>query len=270
MDSDRQVIMAMTLKNRGFTLIELSIVLVILGLLVGGATVGTSLIHSGKLQRIISEVNNYTQAVQMFKEKYHALPGDMADAESFWGTDPAGCPGTYTATAHITTCNGNGDGYIGGADGASNYSEWFRAWQQLFAAGFTSFAANGISGTGSTHDALIDINVPAVSKWEGAGYTLAYQPPSNGSATVWAGKYGHKFNFGNKVTNADTYGPALTPNDAAFLDKKIDDGLPAFGTVMAAPSATYANCTTSDTPSSSTYDSTQTIKKCGLIFLTGF
>jgi prepilin-type N-terminal cleavage/methylation domain-containing protein len=77
-----------------FSLVELSIVLVILGLLVGGVLMGQSLIRAAELRRVVTDYNKYTTAVQSFRDKYFALPGDMTNAQNFWGVQdptPATC-----------------------------------------------------------------------------------------------------------------------------------------------------------------------------------
>ena len=75
--------------KKGFTLVELSIVLVIIGLLVGGILVGQSLIESAKLSSFVASIGKHDAAIGAFEAKYRGLPGDN---KSF---------------------GGNGDGYIG-------------------------------------------------------------------------------------------------------------------------------------------------------------
>ena len=62
--------------RRGFTLVELSIVLVIIGLLVGGILVGQSLISSAKISSQIQQIAHFDAGVGAFKAKYKFLPGD--------------------------------------------------------------------------------------------------------------------------------------------------------------------------------------------------
>ena len=69
----------------GFTLIELSIVLVIIGLIVGGVLVGKDLITAATLRSQISQIEKYNTATRTFELKYGYLPGDIPDpaAQSF-------------------------------------------------------------------------------------------------------------------------------------------------------------------------------------------
>src|ERR1700728_1140025 len=68
--------------GRGFTLIELSIVLVIIGLIVGGILVGQSLISAAGVRATISQIEKYNTAANNFREKYGYLPGDINVTEA--------------------------------------------------------------------------------------------------------------------------------------------------------------------------------------------
>jgi prepilin-type N-terminal cleavage/methylation domain-containing protein len=92
-------------SHSGFTLIELSIVLVIIGLLVGGVLVGRDLIKASELRQLNSRFVELETAIHTFRLKYGvALPGDWNNADSFFGGQ------SYCIST--TVCNGNGDGYI--------------------------------------------------------------------------------------------------------------------------------------------------------------
>ena len=63
--------------KQGFTLVELSIVIIIIGFLIAGISAGTSLIRQAGLSSVITDLTNYKMAVNMFKDKYGGLPGDL-------------------------------------------------------------------------------------------------------------------------------------------------------------------------------------------------
>jgi prepilin-type N-terminal cleavage/methylation domain-containing protein len=63
-------------RNSGFTLIELSIVLVIIGLVIGGVLVGRDLIDTAANRAAIAQIEQYRAATQAFRVKYGGLPGD--------------------------------------------------------------------------------------------------------------------------------------------------------------------------------------------------
>lgn len=151
--------------KQGFTLVELSIVLVILGLLVGGVLAGQSLIRSAELRAIIREKDQYVVALNAFKEKYMAIPGDMANAYAFWG---ATC-GTNT-TAIATGCNGDGDGIIQYAT-----SENVKAWEHLSRAGLIEGSFDGTGSIPSAAVALAANNTPQ-SKFSQGYWNIADEP----------------------------------------------------------------------------------------------
>lgn len=86
-------------RQRGFTLIEIAIVLVIIGLLLGGVLKGQELITNAKIKRVNNDFNGIGAAVYSYLERYNALPGDDDKANTRW-TDAA---------------KGSGDGKIDGA-----------------------------------------------------------------------------------------------------------------------------------------------------------
>ena len=66
------------LRNNGYTLIEIAIVIVIIGLLIGGVIKGASLVEGAKVSNAITLAQDLSVAVNAFKQQYHMLPGDMA------------------------------------------------------------------------------------------------------------------------------------------------------------------------------------------------
>ena len=71
------------MQLRGFTLIELSIVLVIIGLIIGGVLVGRELIAAAEIRQQIGQIEKYNTAVSTFRLKYNCLPGDCLNAANY-------------------------------------------------------------------------------------------------------------------------------------------------------------------------------------------
>jgi prepilin-type N-terminal cleavage/methylation domain-containing protein len=131
-------------KQTGFTLVEIAIVLVIIGLLLGGILKGQEMINQARIKNVINDFNGISTAVNSYQDRYRALPGDDKNASARWtGQNPA---------------NGNGDGSIaglynandtsgtGGAPGAAAESNLF--WQHLRLAGFVPGVTTG-TGSGT-------------------------------------------------------------------------------------------------------------------------
>lgn len=155
-----------------FSLVELSIVLVILGLLVGGVLSGQSLIRAAELRSVTSEYSKWHSAAHAFRDKYFALPGDMPNATAFWGAldiDGNGlgsnCRGESSGLA---TCNGDGDGAI--CQSGTCTSQTYEAmlfWKHLANAGLIegTYSGSFASGTqticnSSTDQLLAGCNTP--------------------------------------------------------------------------------------------------------------
>ena len=178
-------------SQSAFSLVELSIVLVILGLLTGGIVGGQSLIRAAELRSISTDLSSYQTAINMFKDKYFAMPGDMPNALLFWPADTnANCTnGTGTdQTPKLQTCNGNGNGHI---DGTQNDEAW-RVWQHLSNAGliagqFSGHRSNStdvnIFGGGTAcgcFNARSGVNVPT-TKFANVGPMVMYDANGDGS-----------------------------------------------------------------------------------------
>jgi prepilin-type N-terminal cleavage/methylation domain-containing protein len=216
--------------SRAFSLVELSIVLVILGLLTGGILAGQSLIRASELRAATSEYQRYTTAVHAFRDKYFALPGDFNKAQSFWGV-AAVCPG-LSGTAAAGVCNGDGDGTITRTVSTSN--EIFGAWEHLAMAGLVegTYTGNTIdAATASSGATAFGTNIPG-SKLKNAGWTIYHygtQPISN--VNYFDGYYGTFFFFGVTTGISVSSQPALKPEEAWNMDTKLDDGKPALGLI---------------------------------------
>lgn len=222
---------------RGFSLVELSIVLVILGLLTGGILAGQSLIRASELRAIGTEHSRWVTATRAFRDKYFGLPGDITNATHFWGKNPALCNSDPLPAGTPGTCNGNGDGNLH----PFGEAEAWRFWQQLALAGLIDGSYSGQNGPdGNTVDTVIDWNVPA-SRLKNAGWAVSGYWNINGdTGLVQLGEATLNRQAGNYLTIGSdvvahglTRGATLTPQEAWNIDSKLDDGLPARGNVIA-------------------------------------
>lgn len=255
-----------------FSLVELSIVLVILGLLVGGVLSGQSLIRAAELRSITNDYSRYITAAQTFRDKYFALPGDMTNATQFWGKDNTNCTSDTGAAAANGTCNGNGNGIYEGAAIAGGTSEEFQFWKQLALATLIEGTYTGISGAAGAADAIIGTNVPK-TKISNGGYSIQTQASvAAGDTQFYPGAYGNMIQAGTKNPTLRTGFPLVRPEEAWNIDTKIDDGRPSSGFIRvdkpSAPSPNSPNCADSDADVAN-YRLTNTGIACRILMLTG-
>ena len=267
-----------------FSLVELSIVLVILGLLTGGILAGQSLIRAAELRSISTDYGKYMTAVRSFRDKYFAIPGDMTNATAFWGSlGGTGADATCQAIAATgtATCNGDGDGSLLSSLGGTTY-EAARFWQHLANAGLIEGSFTGVYTTPpvpGTNMPQSKISGTYFYARAGLGYT------TEGGSTAYAGDTLHlpgdmgknMFQFTNTIGSPSTAGSyPLKPEEAWNIDTKLDDGLPGSGAVMALKGdGTDTNCTTfagvappGDT--GATYKLSNSGKDCTIYFVRAF
>ncbi len=263
-------------NQSAFTLVELSIVIVIIGLIVGGVLTGKDLIRAAELRAVISERDKFVTAINTFRLKYNALPGDMTNATQFWGTD-ASCPNTpVDTTPKDVTCNGDGNGRIGvHSNLGSNFKESFRFWQHLGSSGLLENKYTGTSGS-AAGPVTLGTNTPP-SKITNAGWTVISTSDSmaNGALSwlYFSGTYSNTFYFGAPMTGDITINPALTTMDAFSADSKIDDGKPGTGSIVSSKGSNgYAsqNCATTNSETTAAYDIARAGVQCYLIFRRAF
>jgi prepilin-type N-terminal cleavage/methylation domain-containing protein len=112
-------------KQQGFTLVEIAIVLVIIGLLIGGVLKGQEMITNAKVGKVENDFKGISAAILAYQDRYGVLPGDDPAASTRFA-------GTWSAAD-----NGNGDGAIQGAwNGTVNTLESRKIWKHLRGAGF--------------------------------------------------------------------------------------------------------------------------------------
>lgn len=254
-------------SRSGFSLVELSIVLVILGLLVGGILGGQSLIKAAELRSTVTEIQQWQTAVNTFKGKYFSLPGDMKNATRFWDDAGTKCAtlrgGGVTAALGEETCDGDGNGRIGRTQsGVETLYERFWFWQHLSLAGLIPGQYTGVRGPTYTNQHILGENAPR-SKYNSGGWMIL--TIDNGSTERYEMNYLNAFVLGAQSTGSMTTGPLLPPEEAWNIDTKFDDGLPGQGNVV-----TWYWDTCTDAANNTDYDSvyalTVTSAECALSF----
>lgn len=257
-DTDRQSL-------SGFTLVELSIVLAIIGLLLGGVLVGQSLIRAAELRNVPAEYQKYQTAVNTFNNRYRAKPGDMRNATRFWGaadTSNAGeCAHPLTDLGTGTqTCNGNGNGLSG-----EDY-EQLRFWQHLSNAGLIEGRFTGVQ-SGSTYLAhVIDENAPG-SKIPGAGWAAVHLTV-NTEPFKWNVRdvrYQTAFLGGQSTGGRYPDAPIFTAEELLVIDQKMDDGKPGSGLLRTQAFDTCTDAVSRDDAASANYD-VNSETRCAAIF----
>lgn len=259
-------------KHSAFTLVELSIVLVILGLIAGGVLSGQSLIRAAEIRGITTDYSRFAAASNSFRDKYFSMPGDMSNATQFWGfagtTASPNCISNSGIAAVSTpgTCDGNGDGVLSYPVAASATGEAFLAWQHLSRAGLVEGIYTGNAGTVSSADPDLGLNSPA-SKIRSVGWGYGYVDNASGGNN-------YLFNYdlrnwlvlGNEADNMYADGPALKNEEAWNIDTKLDDGKPGTGNVLATALVSGCAGNPGATTRTASYDLTSTAQACGMVF----
>lgn len=212
-------------KESGFTLVELAIVMIIIGLLIGGILKGQELIANAQTTATIAQIKAFDGAISSFRDKYRAVPGDMPNAGNRLSNCANSCATGAAAgplgDGQITAANIDNQPAIG--------SEGVRA--------FTHLAASDlISGVDTDFDGLISNNfgdgLPEAEL--GGGFWAGYAAgPVGGVANSRRGHY-----LVLTGLAADTgSGNGIPAVRAGQVDRKIDDGMAATGDVRASGGA---------------------------------
>lgn len=202
-------------RSSGFTLIELTVVLIIIALLLGGIAVAKELIYTAKLRSVTAQLESYNAGVVAFELKYDGLPGDFAHAVKFRLGD-ADCPNPYpcpppfpSSSYEHAGCNGNGNLNLSVENSTMDYGwcpENLNFWHHLSRAGLIDGTFDGKSLDGPVP--VFGQSAPA-TRVRGVGISAAF----------------------NSYYIADSQGLGLTPFEADYFDRKWDDGRPLTGRV---------------------------------------
>jgi prepilin-type N-terminal cleavage/methylation domain-containing protein len=188
-------------RQQGFTLVEIAIVLVIIGLLIGGVLKGQEMITNAKVSKVENDYKGITAAILAYQDRYGVLPGDDPSASTRF-------PGTWSAAD-----NGNGNGVVGaGGAGAvwntqNNTLENRKIWKHLRGAGFLKGPVDGTAAS--------------------------YQQPAH----AFGGLIGFEQNLYNLSGHVIVFG-GLQGNVVQILEARGDDGNPSTGSVQGNAAAT--------------------------------
>lgn len=232
--------MHMIALRQGFSLVELSIVLVIIGLLVGGILSGKALIEAATIRSQINQISNYQVAARTFRDKYFFLPGDL--------TEPtASAAGFKPRSTNVGTGDGNGllEGidcnfptFHGGAFQSIGESAVFwtdLSQSQMIPGGFTRASATACAPV-----ALTASSSPSLKDYFPVGkITGTYVLVGSSSASSFTLPKAKNYLFLQKIDIINSYiigGAAggLTVSQSYTIDSKIDDAVPDSGKVTAA------------------------------------
>jgi prepilin-type N-terminal cleavage/methylation domain-containing protein len=181
----------MKTPQKGFTLVEIAIVLVIIGLLLGGILKGQEMITQAKIKNVIADFSGISAAYHGYQDRYRAIPGDDPQAATRW-----------TGAAISATAGEPGNGRIQGAWNTATVGDESRLWwDHLRRAGFVSG-----SGTQQPFNAVTGM--------------IGVQTGDTAGGAIFGGFSGLIMCSAN-----------LPDKIAIATDTQMDDGQPASGTV---------------------------------------
>lgn len=209
-------------RQTGFTLVEIAIVLVVIGLLLGGILKGQQLIDSARVRNLADQNSGIQAAYYGFIDRYRNLPGDMLCTAAVTAVGSAVSPSGAACTINV---GGDGNGRI------DSVTEAAAVWAHLSVAGFLT----------GTYDGLIadDSAVPTAAQYP---TTVANNgvPPNAFQGAILLG-HTNDYITGNArdsvVRLGFSFGGNIPPPLLRDLDQKLDDGIAGSGVMRSAASA---------------------------------
>ncbi len=209
-------------SQNGFTLVELAIVMIIIGLLIGGVLKGQELVNNAQITATIAQTKSFDAAISTFRDQYSAMPGDMGNpADRLPNCDAAPC----------NRVNPSPDGRINSislGDIPFSNEEEFVAFSHLSAASL-------INGIDRSEEVAFGQGLPEART--GGGFWVGYTNEGSAPVSLVTGgelRPGHYLVLNGVAEAVGEQTGALVPSEAARIDRKIDDGNPLTGSVQAA------------------------------------
>ena len=234
-------------RQHGFTLVEIAIVLVVVGLLLGGILKGQDLVNGARV-RNLADMNAGIQAAYYgFVDRYRQVPGDMKAAAA----------ASILGDASITA-GGNANGRIDAGD----WREASALWVHLTRAGFLQGSYDGGATSATRYRAASVAPQNAFNGYMLLGQTRDYSTPSGAPTATQAARLGL------------VLGDNIPVDIARELDLKIDDQRPLTGALRFTGTTTFSHrgvsqatttCMTSETTNE--YDVAGDAQHCNLVYL---
>ena len=250
--------------EKGFTLVELAVVMIIVGLLIGGILKGQEMISNAQVTSTIAQAKSFDAAISTFRDQYQGLPGDIA------GTRLANCGPVCTQAlfpGDNLISSAAGTALQPGAADTTNATEVAKAWAQLAAANLIT----GVDQSAATTAApTAGVSIPEASisssSWQVGSIpnaTAATGAVLTDATLTRGGVYLLLDNSGIAAASGTT--ASLTPAIASRMDEKLDDGAPNTGSVLATGGAAGTATCASAADETAVYNSSLNSNLCGLL-----
>jgi prepilin-type N-terminal cleavage/methylation domain-containing protein len=224
--------------QKGVTLVELSIAILIIGILLAGTLGGMNLAKSAKLRKVATELTFYHKAIKQFEEEYSYLPGDFPKATAFWST---------------ATNDGNGNTLIDWDAAITPKQEDLFVWEHLTLSDIIPGTYTGNMQTGTTVRYGLNTNAPNSQAYTNVIFAFYNE------TTALYNTLGHQILMSALDSDGRPLPGFLAAKDAYSIDKKMDDGKANYGRLY---TSAASGCI-----ASSDYDLDDTANKtCRLVY----
>lgn len=234
--------------NSGFTLIELSIVLVIIGLISSGVLFGRDLIRAAEVRAQVSQVEKFDAAVMTFRSKYNCIPGDCMNASAYdlGSNNPDGDNGNGNGRLEY---NGGASNFNGGIDGLELRNFWVHLGKSNLVSG--TFEPGNVPGVNSPS---LSMKGSAVSGQTQGGMWLGPLSTGQANSTPQPDAWFLTTTIGG-IMLSDSAG-VYYPSETFAMDSKIDDGFPTTGRMRSSGNSLsfFGQCSAQFNPATGGFD----------------